>query len=120
MGYDFMFMSLGSNPPVCFPCEYSDAPPDWAAIEQEKIMARLRELGATGYDSNVFEIQPASDESLGVRVSDCTVGIDVHADWLHVLTLYRELKSVDPTLLVFDEQTGTFHNESSFTEFVGI
>lgn len=120
MGYDFMFMSLGSKLQVSFPSEYSDGLSEWAAIKQEEIIARLHKLGANENGPDTLRFQPSTYDYLDLRVSDSIVSVDVHADWLHVMTLYRELRSIDPDLLVFDEQTGTFHDEHSFAEFVGV
>jgi len=125
MGYDFMFMRVREKTKRSFPLDSSlitesdcEGQLPWSEFRTWLLSIGGKENG--GRDS-IWVDYADGMESInfnGGGNDASTIYLDVHAHWARIVEAFSQLELLDPDAVIFDLQTGEFHNLSTFRIFI--
>jgi hypothetical protein len=126
MAYDFSFVRLQRDLQVAFPAaldsfEHNPLAGPFSPQELAAFSARVEQLPNVrriSNDRDYFELDDGGFLSIWVT-SDGGVYLESQAGLELVLQLFRDLKLVNPELVLEDPQLGLLHDMGSFAAWVG-
>jgi hypothetical protein len=134
MGTDFSLYSFRGAKSLTFPLTAERLPGEFAPVPWPQLKNYLFSIGARENGSrDCLWLDFGDDGSLEIsayqypegtisrqpgeeRAPDSydSIGIDVHAYWTHVYTIFRKALEFESDLVLFDPQEAIFHNAESF------
>ena len=125
MGYDFMFMRVREKTKQSFPLDSS-------LITESDCEGQLPWSEFRTWLLSIGGIENGGRNSIWVDYADgmesinfngggngaSTIYLDVHAHWDRIEEAFSQLELLDPDAVIFDLQTGDFHDLSTFRVFI--
>ena len=118
MGYNNTFFAFNENRVHHFPLDHTavfdadfrhDLP--WP---QFKTWLLDRGGKIRSHEDDSVEMEYLDRGSITFRGGRECIGLDIHAPWNEVLDAFLALKELTQNVVIFDPQTGMFHDETSF------